>query len=142
MPSTSLGASGTSPMADSILLSVEALAARELGVLRRARARMSVVDNDAGPGHVRWRVVQDAADHLARVARDATCPDALGVVLLDWRDRLSSHILAARALAELDVHRDLAEQLLCRGLDEITQEAPLRLVALRAKLAPSAASGR
>lgn len=65
------------------------------------------------------KLVERVADGLAEMARDPFCPPAVGTALLDWRDRLWSHILAAGALAELDIDRGLPEQLLRRGLDEI-----------------------
>ena len=39
--------------------------------------------------------VDQAAQSLASLARDDTCPPKLEVALFDWRDRLGSHVLAA-----------------------------------------------
>jgi hypothetical protein len=66
------------------------------------------------------RTVEEVADRLAEAARDPWCRGSLSEALLDWRDRLSSYLLAAQALAELDVDRALAAQLLRRGVDEVT----------------------
>ena len=66
------------------------------------------------------RTVEEVADRLAGAARDPWCRGSLSEALLDWRDRLSSYLLAAQALAELDVDRALAAQLLRRGVDEVT----------------------
>ena len=65
------------------------------------------------------RIVEETADSLAEAAKDPWCSGSLAEALLDWRDRLGSYLLAARALAELDVDRQLAPQLLRRGVDEI-----------------------
>jgi hypothetical protein len=40
--------------------------------------------------------------------------------LLSWRDHLSSHVLAARALNEIEVDTDLQAHLLERGLAEVS----------------------
>jgi hypothetical protein len=118
------------------------LARAAVAVLHRARTRLSAVASAAESNEVRWRIVDDAADQLAVAASDPACPVMLGTVLLDWRDRLGSCVLAARALADLDVHPDLAEQLLCRGLDEAIEESPRRLLDIRLRLMASPTPGR
>jgi hypothetical protein len=77
--------------------------------------------------------VDQAARSLASLARDDTCPPKLEVALFDWRDRLGSHVLAARALGDMDVHPDAAMQLLRRGLDEAIANA--LFAELRARVA-------
>ncbi|MEY2592255.1 MAG: hypothetical protein QOJ67_4239 [Acidimicrobiaceae bacterium] len=42
--------------------------------------------------------------------------------VLDWRDRMSSYLLAARALDEINVDRGVAVSLLARGLLTIDEE--------------------
>lgn len=119
--------------AERLAVDVQVLAAVE--VLRRARARLAQLPAIAAATEVPWQLVEEAADHLAETAGDPSCREPLAAVLLDWRDRLGSFVLAARALADLDVHNDLAHQLLCRGLDEAIDESPRRLTELRARLA-------
>jgi len=129
-------------MGDPSRLTAEQVAQESVEALRRARLVLSLICGAAAPNEVRWQIVEDAADHLALAASDPECPVQLGVILLDWRDRLGSCVLAARALADLDVHPDLAEQLLCRGLDEAIQESPRRLLDVRLRLMASSTPGR
>lgn len=127
-------------MAEPLAALVQTAAHDAVSVLRRAREEIDLLDaTDAGM-EARWGLVELAADRLALAAKDAACPVALSVLLLDWRDRLSSHVLVARALAEMEVHPDLADQLLRRGLDELLGEAPQRLLDLRVN--PAAVSAR
>lgn len=129
-------------MGDTSRLRAEQVARASVEALRRARARLDLVDDPAAANDVRWEIVEGAAEQLASAASDPTCPVVLGAILLDWRDRLGSCVLAARALADLDVHPDLAEQLLCRGLDEAIQESPQRLLDMRLRLMASSTPGR
>jgi hypothetical protein len=71
----------------------------------------------------RRAVVEVVAEQLAALATEQGCTEAGRRVLLDWRDRLSSYILAAQALDELDVHADAADQFLRRGLEELRADA-------------------
>jgi len=119
-------------MAESTPWATDVFAMRELDVLRRARTALSAVVDAGEGGDLAWQLVQDVADQLAMAASAPSCPPTVGATLLDWRDRLGSYILAARALAELDVHRGMAQQLLCRGLDEVIEEVPHRLLAVQA----------
>ena len=96
-------------------------------LLRRARAELGRLEAEGATAAQRRAVVVEAAERLARLARRPSCPVVLGAVLHDWRDRLGSHVLVAEALAELEVHPDLADQLLRRGVDELLDEAPERL---------------
>ena len=105
--------------------------------LRRARTRLAALAETAASAEDRRHIVQGAADRLATRATDSACSAPLAAILLDWRDRLSSHILASRALADLDVHRAAGEQLLQRGLDDAIDEAPRRLAALRREPTPA-----
>jgi hypothetical protein len=106
-------------------------AAARLEGARRQLDHPAVVD---APVEVAARFVDAAAESLTREAAVDSCPHALRTILLDWRDRLGSHVLTARALGELEVHPDLARQLLRRGLDEILGEAPSRLVDLQSPI--------
>jgi hypothetical protein len=71
----------------------------------------------------RRAVVEGVAARLAAMARHHACGEERRRTLLGWRDRLSSYVLAAQALDELDVHADAADQFLRRGLDELGAEA-------------------
>lgn len=121
-------------MADNQSAAVEDTAKSAVDALRVARARLAAGANGPTTVDAHCGIVQEAADYLALAAAEPSCPTGLSTILLDWRDRLGSHVLAARALADLDVHHDLAEQMLCRGLDEAIQESGPRLAELRAKL--------
>lgn len=103
-----------------------------LALLRRARAELDGTHRTASPTE-RRAVVALLADRLGALARHPDCPVAVGVLLHDWRDRLGSHVLVAEALAELELHPDLADQMLRRGIDELLDEAPGRLAALDAR---------
>lgn len=109
-----------------------------LALLRRARAELDGAHRTASPGERRAAVAL-LADRLGLLAKHPDCRVALGVLLHDWRDRLGSHVLVAEALAELEVHPDLADQMLQRGIDELLDEAPERLAALDAgrRVSPS-----
>lgn len=108
------------------------LARRAIARLHRARQQLDDPAFDEVSVEAAARMVDAAATPLVLVASDDACPDDLRTVLLDWRDRLGSHILTARALGELEVHPDLARQLLRRGLDEVLGEAASRLAELEA----------
>lgn len=101
-------------------------------VLRRARTELAVLDAEGASATRRRAVVVAVADRLAALARRPGCPPAVADVLHDWRDRLGSHVLVAEALAELEVHPDLADQLLRRAVDELLDEAPERLAGVSA----------
>jgi hypothetical protein len=66
-----------------------------------------------------YRIVDTAGERLARLSVDDSCDRSTGLILLDWRDRLSSHVLAARALADIQVHADVEIHMLERGLVEV-----------------------
>jgi hypothetical protein len=100
--------------------------------LRRARRRLDLPSVRPDDVEAKRRVVEAAAERLARTAMNADCPVQLTLLLLDWRDRLGSFVLAASAVTDLDVHADVAERLLRRGLDEVIEQAPDRLVGLDA----------
>lgn len=100
-----------------------------VALLRRARADLDGVHRGASATE-RRAVVAVLSDRLGLLAKHPDCPVDLGVLLHDWRDRLGSHVLVADALAEMEVHPDLADQLLQRGIDELLDEAPGRLAAL------------
>ena len=88
-----------------------------LDLLERSQSQLARCrDDELGPMS---RIVEETADRLAHAAKDPWCSGSLAEALLDWRDRLGSYLLASRALAELDVDRQLAAQLLRRGVDEI-----------------------
>jgi hypothetical protein len=110
------------------------LARRAVTRLHRARTQLDEPAFAEVTVEVAARSVDASAAPLRVVAGDDRCPDDLRTVLLDWRDRLGSHVLTARALGELEVHPDLARQLLRRGLDEVLGEAPSRLAELEAAL--------
>jgi len=93
------------------------LAAGTLELLHRTQAQLAR-RSDADVA-VMCQIVEDTADRMSEAARDPWCPGSLSEALVDWRDRLSSYLLAAQALAELDVDRALAAQLLRRGVDEV-----------------------
>ena len=66
-----------------------------------------------------YRIVDTAGDRLALLSMDESCDRRTGLMLLDWRDRLSSHVLAAQALADIEVHADVEIHMLQRGLAEV-----------------------
>jgi hypothetical protein len=103
-----------------------------LALLRRARTELDGTHRESSPAE-RRAVVVVLADRLGLLARHPDCPVAVGVLLHDWRDRLGSHVLVAEALDELELHPDLADQMLQRGIDELLDEAPARLAALDAR---------
>ena len=111
-------------MADAHGVDFDRVTERAVAALHRARARLAVPMAPGEATAARWTPVEEAADALAAAANRPWCPAAVNALLLDWRDRLGSHVLAARALADLDVHSDLAEQFLRRGLDEVISEVP------------------
>jgi hypothetical protein len=106
-----------------------ATAGAAIALLRRARVDLGHLERLGADHDVRRALVVGVADRLDTIARDAGCPLDLAVLLHDWRDRLGSHVLVAEALADLEVHPDLADQLLRRGLVEVLEEAPARLAA-------------
>ena len=110
-------------------LRVPAVGHRALTLLRQAQTELVALHHEAAPGHRRRALVVELGERLAALARHPDCPIAVAVLLHDWRDRLGSHVLVAEALAELEVHPDLALQLLRRGVDELADEAPDRLAA-------------
>lgn len=91
------------------------------------RSELDDLRSASAPGAERRAIVATLADRFAVLARHPDCPVAVGVLLHDWRDRLGSHVLVAEALADLEVHPDLADQMLQRGLQELLDEAPDRL---------------
>lgn len=95
---------------------------REIATL--AADALSRLDRtDQGPGASGRRdVVREVAERLAALAADQSRPDDQRRVLLGWRDRLCSFLLAAEALDELDVHADAADAFLRRGLVELLGE--------------------
>lgn len=98
-----------------------------VAVLRRARAGLDALQADGAPAEAQRALVDGATERLAGLARDSACSRLLGDALTDWRDRLASYVLVAETFADMEVHPDLAEQLLRRGLDEVLEEAPSRL---------------
>ena len=83
-------------------------------------------------GHVLLTDVLADVEQVARIlaiaaGRDAVT-DAAKRQLLDWRDRISSYLLAADALREINVDRGVAVNLLARGLlmvdEELAAEEP------------------
>lgn len=101
-------------------------AERALVMLRRARTDLERLAVAGAGNRLRRAIVVSASEELDRLARDPACAHVDSVLLQDWRDRLGSHVLVAEALGEMEVHPDLADQLLQRGLDEILEEAPGR----------------
>jgi hypothetical protein len=106
-------------MADHTTDAADLLVAGALELLERSRSQLArSTDGDIA---LMCRIVEETADRLAEAAKDPWCSGSLAEALLDWRDRLSSYLLASRALAELDVDRQLAAQLLRRGVDEVIE---------------------
>jgi hypothetical protein len=121
------------------LLSVPA--GRALALLRRARVDLDHLERVSAENGTRRQLVVSVADRLGALSREGTCPQALAVLLQDWRDRLGSHVLVAEALAELEVHPDLADQMVRRGLVGVIEEAPTRLAADPARASRATAGG-
>lgn len=117
-------------MVDPRSIAVEVAALEAVLALRLARSRLTVLVDTGASNEAKGEVVQDAADRLAKAAGDHSCPIALSTLLLDWRDRLGSYCLTARAFAEADLAPSLIDQLVRRGLDEAIDEAAARLGAL------------
>jgi len=108
------------------------VAAEAAAVLGRAhRELIGVLDGDEGGDGC--DVLERAADRLGALGRLGGCSARLGRSLLDWRDHLSSHVLAARALQDIGVHGDAATHLLERGLADVAGQ----LAALRGDTAPA-----
>lgn len=103
-------------MADHVTHAADLLASGALDLLERSQSQLARGGDDLT---LMCQIVEETADRLAEAAKDPWCNGSLSEALLDWRDRLSSYLLASRALAELDVDRQLAAQLLRRGVDEV-----------------------
>jgi hypothetical protein len=86
----------------------------EAVVAVRQAQHSALLPVDAGLG-----VLQVLADRLAELGTAEICPRALSRSLLSCRDRLASHIHAARALGEIEVGEQVTEDLMARGLDEV-----------------------
>lgn len=104
----------------------DALLVKAAGLLERARVDLSSVVRTTDDVDAWCEVVDDAARWLALLGADEACPREVSNALLDWRDRLSSHILAARALAEIEVHADVEAHMLERGLSDVAAEVAAR----------------
>ena len=63
-------------------------------------------------------IVDRVVNTLAALAADEE-HDELRRMLLRWRDHLSSHVFAARALLDIEVDDDLPVHMLERGLAEV-----------------------
>ncbi len=95
-------------------------------MVRQARAVILIAQGtldaavQAGSDVDAWyRIVDTAGERLARLSVDDACDRRTGLMLLDWRDRLSSHALAARALADIQRDADVEIHMLERGLAEV-----------------------
>ena len=104
---------------------VQKVSERQLVVLREAtacieRARSafarSRAEND--PVERGCAIVERVAADLALLA-DRDELDQVRRTLLGWRDHLSSHVFAARALLDIEVDASLPAHLLERGLAEV-----------------------
>ena len=63
--------------------------------------------------------VEDVASRLASLLPADSLDDEGRARLLDWRDHLSSHVLAAHALTDVQVSQAAAVQVLERGLADV-----------------------
>ena len=63
-------------------------------------------------------IVESVADRLAALGR-LTTSRKLGSALHDWRDHLSSHVLAARDLEGIGVDDGVAAHMLLRGVNDV-----------------------
>jgi hypothetical protein len=85
----------------------EALADELSALLRQAHGALAALGAAVRPPGterdylVAWRLVDRVGDSLARAAARPDCPARLGASLLDWRDRLGSHLLAADQLRDV-----------------------------------------
>jgi hypothetical protein len=101
--------------------------------LLRAADRALVALEGAGTDErtyaLAWRAVDDLAEQLAAVAAVHGCPRPFATLLLDCRDRLGSHLLAADQLCEIGQPIDSRVRVLERGVssmvgDLLTAAAP------------------
>ncbi|MEO7555260.1 MAG: hypothetical protein ABIV94_01480 [Acidimicrobiales bacterium] len=98
-----------------------------LGVIERAQAALAEgIDIGVATADL-CDELDGVGAQLAALAGDTI--DNLGTAryLLPWRDHLASHILAARALNDLQVHADVQVELLGRGLAEVADAASATL---------------
>jgi hypothetical protein len=70
--------------------------------------------------------VEDVASQLKRLLPEDGEHDERCDRLLAWRDHLSSHLLAARALTEVRAAPDMAARLLERGLADVAAQIAQR----------------
>ena len=98
-----------------------AITAEAIAVLHRAQRELPGAATSGWSSAGACDVVELAAERLAALGR-LSHADALRRALLDWRDRLSSHVLAARALDEIGLHDDVAAHLLERGIVDVLAE--------------------
>jgi hypothetical protein len=66
--------------------------------------------------------VERLVEVLGETAKRETIAEPLARRVLDWRDRMSSYLVAAHALEEISVDRGVAVNLLARGLLVIDAE--------------------
>jgi hypothetical protein len=90
--------------------------------LGSARARLE--QDHAGPVSLTDVVadVERLVSTLAATAGRESVTDPVKRQLLDWRDRMSSYLLAADALQDSNVDRGVAVNLLARGLSMFDEE--------------------
>ena len=104
---------------------VQKVSDRQLAVLReatacigRARDAFARSRTNDDPIERGCAIVERVAADLALLAdRDET--DQVRRTILGWRDHLSSHVFAARALLDIEVDSSLPAHLLERGLAEV-----------------------
>lgn len=69
-----------------------------------------------------YAVLERLGSRLGTLAHEQSCPDRLRNLLLDWRSRLSSHLLAARTLQEVQAAPHLPLHMVRRGVADISDE--------------------
>ena len=104
----------------------------ELGAADVVARRAAEVLRAARGDELDAQRLEAVAEHLAVLARDPWCLPRVQTVLADWRDRLGSYVLTARALIDVGISPDHVRHLLQRGLNEVVDEVPLRLAGLHA----------